>query len=73
VSGSKNMKLIISLDDFHDIPSLQHSPVVREILQHAQQIIQSGGQFIIQQEFANAPPAIVTIISTSQQLEEWLA
>ena len=66
------MRLILSLDDAHDIQTHAASPVVREILTHARQVLDGRGQIVIQQEFANAPTEVVRVIRTHEELENWL-
>ncbi len=66
------MRLILSLDDAHDVQTHAASPVVREILAHARQVLDGHGQIVIQQEFTNAPTDIVRVIRTHEELDGWL-
>ena len=67
------MRLILSLDDAHDVQTLAASPVVREILAHARGVLAGSGQVVIQQEFTNAPTETVRVICTQEDLDKWLA
>ena len=62
----EHMRLILSLDDAHDVQTHATSPVVREILAHARRVLDGGGRIVIQQEFTNAPTEIMHVIRTHE-------
>jgi hypothetical protein len=66
------MRLILSLEDACEVQTHAASPVVREILAHARQVLDGHGQIVIQNEFANAPTEIMRVIRTLEELDRWL-
>ena len=62
------MKLILSLDDAHDVQTHATSPVVREILAHARRVLDGRGQIVIQQEFTNGPQKLCALSARMKSL-----
>jgi hypothetical protein len=65
------MNLILSSVDTDDMQFLHRNQVLNDLLRTAREIIQNGGQVIIQSEYDNAPPDIVRVFATLADLDGW--
>lgn len=67
----KIVDLRISITDISDALSLSQNDIVAEIFRQAKAIVRQGGTITIEQRYQNAPPDIIAVYKTQQEVEDW--
>lgn len=62
--------LIINVTDIEDALVLQQNSLVSAIFSNAEEIIENNGKIIIQREYTNAPPDIIQVYSSLDEVRE---
>lgn len=65
------INITISVTDIEDALSMEKWDSVSTYVNSAREIVKQGGKVIFQQEYENAPPDILRIISSLQDIENW--
>ena len=61
----------ISVTDFEDAITMEKWDFVNTYINSAKDVVKQGGKVIFQQEYENAPPDILKVISTMEDIRNW--
>ena len=61
----------ISVTDFNDAMTMEEWDIVNTHISFAEDVVKQGGKVIFQQEYENAPPDILKVISTIEDIRNW--
>ena len=61
----------ISVTGFEDAITMEKWDFVNIYINSAKDVVRQGGKVIFQQEYENAPPDILKVISTMEDIRNW--
>ncbi len=63
--------LTMGFDIVGDAFKLGNTHIIDDICQLADEVIEQGGKIILQREYTNAPPDILAIFTTVDEIHSW--
>lgn len=65
------IKFTISVTDIEDAITMEEWELVNEHITFAKEVVKEGGYVVFQQEYENAPPDILKILKTEEDIKNW--